>query len=32
MLTLTESALKELRAYFADKEVTPIRLYLAPGG
>lgn len=32
MFEITESALKELEAYFADKEKTPIRIYLAPGG
>lgn len=32
MFTLSESAYKELEAYFADKEKTPIRIYLAPGG
>jgi Fe-S cluster assembly iron-binding protein IscA len=32
MFTLTESAHKELAAYFADKEKSGIRIYLAPGG
>ncbi len=32
MLELTESARKELEAYFADKEKGTIRIYLAPGG
>ncbi|WP_165177453.1 IscA/HesB family protein [Desulfovibrio sp. ZJ369] len=32
MLELTESARKELEAYFADKEKSTIRIYLAPGG
>ncbi|MFI3270535.1 MAG: IscA/HesB family protein [Pseudomonadota bacterium] len=32
MFEITESAMKELAAYFADKEKTPIRIYLAPGG
>ena len=32
MVELTESALKELEAYFADKERGSIRIYLAPGG
>ena len=32
MFTLTENARRELDAFFADKEKTPIRLYLAPGG
>lgn len=32
MLELTESACKELNAYFADKERGNIRIYLAPGG
>ncbi len=32
MIELTESAAKELRAYFAEKEISPIRVFLAPGG
>lgn len=32
MFELTESASKELEAYFADKEKATIRVYLAPGG
>lgn len=32
MLQVTETARKELAAYFADKEIAPIRIYLAPGG
>ncbi len=32
MLEVSESALKELDEYFADKEKAPIRVYLAPGG
>lgn len=32
MFELTENACKELEAYFADKEKSPIRVYLAPGG
>lgn len=32
MFEITESAIKELEAYFADKEKAPIRIYLAPGG
>ncbi|SDF68900.1 IscA/HesB family protein [Desulfovibrio legallii] len=32
MLSLSESARKELEAFFADKEKSPIRIYLAPGG
>ena len=32
MVELTESARKELEAYFADKEKGSIRIYLAPGG
>lgn len=32
MVDLTESARKELEAYFADKEKSSIRIYLAPGG
>ncbi|MBG0773118.1 hypothetical protein RDSD_001829 [Oleidesulfovibrio alaskensis] len=32
MFELTDTAHKELESYFADKERTPIRVYLAPGG
>lgn len=32
MIHVTDNATKELRAYFAGKEVTPIRVFLAPGG
>ena len=32
MLHVTESARRELDAYFADKEKSPIRVYLASGG
>lgn len=32
MIDLTDNARKELEAYFADKDKTPIRVYLAPGG
>lgn len=32
MITITESACKELEAYFADKDKGTIRVYLAPGG
>lgn len=32
MFELTESACKELDAYFDGKEKSPIRIYLAPGG
>ena len=32
MLTLTEQAVKELEAFFADRDREPIRVYLAPGG
>ena len=32
MLELTEAARKELEAYFAGKEKSAIRVYLAPGG
>lgn len=32
MFELTESACKELDAYFDGKDKTPIRVYLAPGG
>jgi len=32
MLELSQSAQKELEAYFSDKERGNIRIYLAPGG
>jgi Fe-S cluster assembly iron-binding protein IscA len=32
MVTLEPSAKNELDAYFTDKDKTPIRIYLAPGG
>lgn len=32
MLTVSESAHRELEAYFVDKEKSPIRVFLAPGG
>lgn len=32
MLQLTDAAREELDAYFADKEKTSLRVYLAPGG
>jgi len=32
MLELTETARKELESYFKDKDMSPIRVYLAPGG
>jgi Fe-S cluster assembly iron-binding protein IscA len=32
MFELTDSARKELDAFFEGKEKTPIRIYLAPGG
>lgn len=32
MITLTDRARTELDAYFSDKERSPIRIYLAPGG
>lgn len=32
MITLEDSARQELDAYFTDKEKSPIRIYLAPGG
>lgn len=32
MLEISENALKELDKYFTDKEKSPIRVYLAPGG
>ena len=32
MFTISETASHELEAYFAHKEKTPIRVYLAAGG
>ena len=32
MFTVSESAVKELNDFFSDKEKSPIRIYLAPGG
>lgn len=32
MFELTEGARQELDAYFTDKEKSPVRIYLAPGG
>lgn len=32
MITITESARKELDAYFVDKEKSPVRVYMAAGG
>ena len=32
MIEVTEAANKQLEGYFADKEKTPIRIYLATGG
>jgi Fe-S cluster assembly iron-binding protein IscA len=32
MIEVTDNARKELDAYFADKEKSPIRIYLAMGG
>ncbi len=32
MLEVTERAMKEFEAYFADKEASQIRIFLAPGG
>jgi len=32
MVTLTEAAKKQLDSYFADKESSPIRVYLSSGG
>jgi hypothetical protein len=32
MIELSQNAHKELEAYFADKDKSPIRIYLAPGG
>lgn len=32
MFNISETAVHELEAYFADKEKSPIRVYLAEGG
>ena len=32
MIQLTDDARKELESYFADKEKSPIRVYLTAGG
>ncbi len=32
MIEVTDSAKEQLDKYFADKEVSPIRVYLATGG
>ena len=32
MITVSETAVKELNDFFSDKEMSPIRVYLAPGG
>ncbi|NJB66559.1 Fe-S cluster assembly iron-binding protein IscA [Desulfobaculum xiamenense] len=32
MIEITDAARKELVAFFADKEASPVRVYLAPGG
>lgn len=32
MLTVSDTAIKELDEYFTDREKSPIRIYLAPGG
>lgn len=32
MLEVTDKAREELMSYFKDKEFSPIRVYLAPGG
>ena len=32
MITVSESAVNELNEFFSDKEKSPIRVYLAPGG
>jgi len=32
MITLSETAKAQLDGYFADKEKTPIRVYLSSGG
>lgn len=32
MVTVTDSARKELESFFTDKEKSPIRVFLAPGG
>lgn len=32
MIQASDNAIKELRAYFSGKEVSPVRVFLAPGG
>jgi len=32
MVTLSDTAKKQLDSYFADKEKSPIRVYLSSGG
>ena len=32
MVNVSDNAMKELEAYFSDKDKSPIRVYLAPGG
>ncbi|QJT08166.1 IscA/HesB family protein [Oceanidesulfovibrio marinus] len=32
MVNISENAINELKAYFEDKDKSPIRVYLAPGG
>lgn len=32
MITISDQAKKELDAYFDEKEKSPVRVYLAPGG
>lgn len=32
MLTVSENAIKELDEYFSEREKSPVRIYLAPGG
>ena len=32
MITVSETAVNELNEFFSDKEKSPIRVYLAPGG
>lgn len=32
MLDVTDKAVEQLKKYFADKDASPIRIYLATGG
>ena len=32
MLTVSDTAIKELDEYFTEREKSPVRIYLAPGG